>query len=268
MLHSPVRSDIFSGTIFDLARLELKWHLHNSSRSWEWIDRTLGHILVYTDISCHIGGTPTRIAISIVKNEFGLTNRPTKVQIAVQKVTFLGHNVRSWCIEPEGTLVNKILKIPVPKTTTTTKFGDCWGYWICTCIELTTGLCELIRKSVANNIIWTAKHDVAVWQVQSLINKAPILCLPDLTKPFFTVTDVSMSSAVGCVIQKHQGMQYQVAYASRKLSAIEHSYPSNQKDRLAVIWSCQRFAKYLMGAHFYITFDHKKLSFFKLTGVH
>lgn len=50
-----------------------------------------------------------------------------------------------------------------------------------------------------------------------------------------------------------------VAYASRALRTTEQRYAQIEKEALATIWACERFAEFLIGKDFHIHTDHKPL---------
>ena len=52
-----------------------------------------------------------------------------------------------------------------------------------------------------------------------------------------------------------------IVHASRTLSQIERKYSQNEKEALALVWSCERFHVYLYGADFDLLTDHKTLEF-------
>ena len=56
-----------------------------------------------------------------------------------------------------------------------------------------------------------------------------------------------------------QGNISNVAYASRSLSTVEQTYSQTEREALAVIWGCEKFHLYLIGAKFTIITDHKAL---------
>ena len=50
-----------------------------------------------------------------------------------------------------------------------------------------------------------------------------------------------------------------VAFASRSLSEVEQRYAQIEKEALATVWACEKFAAYLIGGKFSIETDHKPL---------
>ena len=50
-----------------------------------------------------------------------------------------------------------------------------------------------------------------------------------------------------------------MAFASRSLSEVEQRYTQIEKEVLATVWACEKFAAYLVGGMFSIETDHKPL---------
>ena len=55
------------------------------------------------------------------------------------------------------------------------------------------------------------------------------------------------------------GAKWPVAYASRKLLPREESYATVEKECLALVWSIQKFQRYLYGKHLIVETDHQPL---------
>jgi hypothetical protein len=55
------------------------------------------------------------------------------------------------------------------------------------------------------------------------------------------------------------GNLHNVAYASRSLTLTEQRYSQTEREALAVVWGCERFHMYLIGAEFTICTNHKAL---------
>ena len=84
---------------------------------------------------------------------------------------------------------------------------------------------------------------------------APILRLPDLSKEFKVVTDIS-SLALACVLMQED---HPVAYAFRKLKTHEKNYATHDLELLAIVYAFKLWRHYLLGNKFSLITDHKSL---------
>jgi len=120
-------------------------------------------------------------------------------------------------------------------------------------------LTQLLRKDVEWQ--WTKEHQDSFDQVKLSLREAPILMLPDYSKPFHVVCDASQF-AIGCALMQHddEGRERVVAYESRQLQAAELNYPVHDKELLAMKYALAKFRVHLMGeAKFAIYTDHASL---------
>ncbi len=89
----------------------------------------------------------------------------------------------------------------------------------------------------------------------------PILKLPDLSQSFIVQTDASEYGIGGVLLQQEDGMKMPVAFASRKLKASERNYAVIEKECLAIVWTIQKFSRYLYGTEFLLETDHQPLTY-------
>jgi len=72
--------------------------------------------------------------------------------------------------------------------------------------------------------------------------------------------DASPTGLGGILAQTDQrGKRRVVAYASKALNPTQQRYAQTEREALAIIWGCEHFRMYLLGAHFTVITDHKPL---------
>ena len=71
--------------------------------------------------------------------------------------------------------------------------------------------------------------------------------------------DASSHGLGAVLLQKTGGEWKPVAYASRSMSDTEKRYAQIEKEALATVWACDKFASYIVGLKFHIETDHKPL---------
>jgi hypothetical protein len=67
--------------------------------------------------------------------------------------------------------------------------------------------------------------------------------------------------AIGSVLSQVDdfGIEYVVAYASRKLLPREQNYSTIERECLSILWSLQHWEQYIFGRHVIVYSDHKAL---------
>ncbi|KAJ0392600.1 hypothetical protein ATCC90586_010875 [Pythium insidiosum] len=123
--------------------------------------------------------------------------------------------------------------------------------------ELVRPLSTLLKKDV--EWVWTQEHQTAL--VKKSLQEAPVLALPDYSRPFHVVCD-ARHFAIGCALMQHaaQGAERVISYQSRQLKTSERNYPVRDKELLAMKYALARFRVYLLGEQqFAIYTDHASL---------
>ena len=112
---------------------------------------------------------------------------------------------------------------------------------------------------------WTEECNQAFNTLKMCLTSAPILALPDWSKPFILDTDAS-DVGIGAVLsQIHQdGSEHAICYASRTLTKPERNYCMTRKELLAVVTFLKHFRQYLIGRQFTIRTDHGALTWLRI----
>ena len=94
----------------------------------------------------------------------------------------------------------------------------------------------------------------------------PVIKMPDTTKPFFVMTDTSLTATGGVLMQKDSnGDLHPCTYHSATFSPAEWNYDIYNRELLAVIQALKEWHHYLMGTEHrvIIIMNHKNLGYFK-----
>ena len=196
----------------------------------------------------------------------GLKLHPGKCQFLQQKVYFLGHIVSTDGIMPDPKKTSKVEEWPIP-----TKIQE---------VQQFLGLANYYRRFIQNFAIiaaplhklternrafkWTEECNQAFNTLKMCLTSAPILALPEWSKPFILDTDAS-DVGIGAVLsQIHQdGSEHVICYASRILTKPERNYCVTRKELLAVVTFLKHFRQYLIGRQFTIRTDHGALTWLR-----
>src|SRR6266511_2123677 len=189
----------------------------------------------------------------------------SKCEIFKQKVEYLGHYISSEGISVDLRKVNAVKEWPMPSNVSELRsFLGLTSYYrkfIKSFSIIAAPLTMLLHKDQPYK--WNEAQQLAFDELKRQLTSAPILLLPDPTKPFTVTTDAS-DIAIGAVLSQDQGRGDQpVAYESRKLSPAEQNYPVHEKELLAIVHAIKLWRTYLEGQKFTVITDHASLEYIK-----
>ena len=90
-----------------------------------------------------------------------------------------------------------------------------------------------------------------------MLTQAPILRLPDFSRPFIVQADASETGVGAVLLQEYEDGRFPVAYVSKKLKSSELNYSVIEKECLALVFAVKKFYKYLYGKEFVLQTDHQ-----------
>ena len=192
--------------------------------------------------------------------------KPTKCEWAKEEVTFLGHIVSRKGIKPDPSKVDKVKNYPKPKKLKEVQaflgLANYYRRFIPKFADIAKPLRDLTHKGV--EFKWNEKHDKAMADLIRRLTEAPILQFPDVSKPFFLMTDAS-EFAIGAVLgqKDEQDREHVIAYLSRRLTPCERNYSVIEKECLAIIYAFKQFRQYLLGQKTYLYTDHQPLMYLR-----
>ena len=191
--------------------------------------------------------------------------RPSKARICFRRIEFLGFDVSEGQIRPTEESIVKVLNAPIPRTKKGVKsLCGCINWlrrYIPKAAKLLKPLTDLTAKNASEVIKWNQAQDEAFQEVKRILTSKPVLCLYDSKKEHVLQTDASNEYIAGVLLQRQDDDQlHPVMYISRKCNEHEMRYDIQNKEMLAIIWSCRRLYKYLFGSHFVIQTDCQALT--------
>ncbi|GJW56364.1 gypsy/ty3 retroelement polyprotein [Tanacetum coccineum] len=115
-------------------------------------------------------------------------------------------------------------------------------------------LTQLLKKG---GYKWNDEAQVAFENLKDAKQKAPVLALPDFTKPFEVETDAS-GIGIGAVLQQNG---HPIAYMCKTLSLKHQSMSTYVKEFLAFLMALEKWRGYLLDRNFIIRTDHFSLKY-------
>ena len=125
----------------------------------------------------------------------------------------------------------------------------------------------LFDLTKANSVLkWSDEEKLAFDTIRNQITSAPILTLPDNSRPY-QVEANRLDFTTGAVLSQ-QNLEndkwHPVTFLSKSLSPVERNYEIHNKEMLAIIRALEEWRHFLEGAEhqFKIWTDHKNLEYF------
>lgn len=230
------------------------WNVHN------YLDDVLTHTVTWGDHFRSLKKFFIRVRGA------HLTLRPSKCSIGFFTIAYLGFVLSEMQLKPNPDKVEAITKAEEPRTKKQLRsFLGLIGYYrmfVSHFSDIASCLTELTKKGSPNVLKWEEKHENAFSRLKICLASAPILRLPDFSKMFKLQTDASDTGLGGVLMQEHEGINFPIAYASRKLSDQERNYAVVERECLAIVWAIEKFKNYLYGQQqFILEVDHSSLQY-------
>ena len=231
-----------------------------------------GHIppsrlALYMDDICIISKTFEEHLVNLQEvfdaiNVHGLKIKAKKCLLAMKEVTFLGHKLNRHGVKPAEQKVQAITNWPAPTSVKEVQvFLGAVGWYrkfIKNFSTVARPLTRLLEKEV--KFTWGKSEEESFKTLKHALTTAPVLSHPDPNHPFLVTTDASKVGLGGELPQvDSQGHIHPVAYFSRALTKRERSYPTYDREVMAVRDTLKHFRYYLLGARIVLKTDHKPL---------
>lgn len=195
------------------------------------------------------------------KNYFKL--KLEKCSFFEKELEFLGFIVNESGIAPDPKKIRAIQELQQPNDLTSLRsfLGLCGFYrkFVQNYSEIVAPLTHLLKKQVIFH--WKENQQQAFEYLKTAISSAPILKLPDFSKPYILTCDASGVAVGGVLAQVHNGFEFPIAFESRMLTTAEKNYPTHEQELLAIVHCCKVFRCYIEGRDVTIRTDHASLKF-------
>lgn len=195
--------------------------------------------------------------VLIRARERGVRLNANKIQIASEKVKYLGHIFEFNKITPDPDRLIAIEHMGRPKNKKDLQtFLGVVNYlrpFINNLSEITAPLRELLKKNAI--FLWTELCDKVVDDIKRAVMNSNILVPFDVTKDIIVQCDASQYGLGCCLIQDGKP----ISFASRSLSSSEQNYAQIEKEMLSIIFACDKFKFYTYGRKVTVVNDHKPL---------
>ena len=182
-----------------------------------------------------------------------------KCALFQRKLTYLGHTVSREGLQVDPNKVKAIQDWKVPSNVHEVRsflgLASYFRKFIKDFASTAGPLTDLTKKDAIWN--WTGKVQDAFDNIKRALTSAPVLRLPDNTKPFTLICDAS-GTGIGAILMQEENP---VAFESRKLTQAEQHYTVTEQELLSVVHALRIFRCYCLGNPTRVVTDHKANTF-------
>lgn len=191
----------------------------------------------------------------------GVTLNFAKCEFSKSSITYLGHVVTAEGIKADPAKVKAITEMGQPTDVGHIRrflgMANQLGKFSPTLSSVTQPLRDLLQKD--RQWFWGPSQQTAFDAVKAELSATPVLALYDPNRTTTVSADASSFGLGAVLLQRIDGTNRPVAYASRAMTPTEQRYSQIDKEALATTWSLERFHDYLYGMEFHVETDHKPL---------
>ena len=196
-----------------------------------------------------------------------LTAQPTKVQLGMSELKFLGHIVGGGRKSVDAEKINVLDNIKIPRSKKEVRsflgFIGFYKSFIKSFSEIAAPLTDLLRKSSNELVPWTEAANKAFQELKGALQKAPILVAPDFNKRMYVLVDSSLIAVGGVLCHKEHDQLHPILFIGRKFSPAETRLSATERELLGILSVLNRLKYYLLGRNFTLLTDVRGLIYLK-----
>uniref|UniRef100_A0A2N9GGF1 RNA-directed DNA polymerase n=1 Tax=Fagus sylvatica TaxID=28930 RepID=A0A2N9GGF1_FAGSY len=213
-------------------------------------------ILIYSKSKAQHLDHLTQVCIALRKES--LYGNLKKCSFFTDRVIFLGFIVSSEGVSPDPQKVQSVVDWPQPKNIHDVRsFHGLASFYRRFIRGFSTIMSPITDCMKQGEFKWTNAATKAFTEIKKKLTEAPIMRLPDFTKPFEVECDASGLGIGGVLSQE----RHPVAYFSEKLNDAKLKYSTYDKEFYAIVRSLWHWEHYLLPHEFVIYSDHDALRY-------
>jgi len=181
-----------------------------------------------------------------------------KCTFAQQEIRYLGHVISAKGVSTDPSKVTAVANWPTPINVRELRgFLGLAGYYrkfVKHFGVISRPLTDLLKKNSV--FVWTSVHEDSFNALKHALCNAPVLAVPNFTKPFSIETDAS-GIGVGAILMQEG---HPLAFISKALGPKSQGLSTYEKEYLAILLAIQQWRPYLQHNEFIIYTDQKSLT--------
>ena len=233
-----------------------------------WLITYMDDVLVYAETKEECQEQTKQVLKRMEEEDLHL--KLTKCAFDQTEMEYLGLVVKDREVLMDPTKLKAIEQWELPTLVKAVRsfIGFCNFYWkfIPNFSALACPLHDLTKKGVTFQ--WGKEQDDTFIKLKEIFISAPVIKMPDTTKPFFVMMDASLMASGGVLMQKDSNRDYHpCTYHSATFSPAEWNYNIYDRELLTIIQALKEWHHYLTGTEHPVVIitDHKHLGYFKQT---
>ena len=206
--------------------------------------------------------------------KYGIKVKGPKMRLGVKELPFLGTIIGVNGCRPDPEKTKAITELPVPSNVHHLRrflgMASYYRKYIPNFADIAYPLYSLAKKNAklnrnANKEVELDADELKAFQdlKNALTTEPVVLHYPHWDKPFEVHVDASNYGLGAVLVQKIDGEEKVIMYASRLQNNDEVKYGIYQKEALAMVWAIELFSHYLHGVRFTVVTDCRGLVYIK-----
>ena len=191
----------------------------------------------------------------------GLRLKIKKCNFGMTKLRMLGHVVDEFGVYPDPEKVKAVKDFPQPTNVKALQsfIGLCSYYrkFIPDFANTARPLTMLTKSSTP--FTWEKEQVTSMLQLTTALSNKAMLAHPDYSLPMEIHPDASGYGIGAVLVQKIDGKDSPLAFASRLLKGSELNYSITEKECLAAVWAIKNFQYIIWGCEIIVVTDHHAL---------
>jgi len=186
---------------------------------------------------------------------------PEKCVFAVRSLIYLGHEIDGTGIRPNPEKMDAIRNFPLPTNVQTLRsflgLTSFFRRFVHQFARIAAPLHGLLKKS--SKWHWGEEQENAMQQLKDSLINAPQLVHDNEKNHLVIRTDASKGGLGATISILRDKKEWPVTFISRRTSAAEENYHSNELECLALVWALEKLRHHLYGRPFIVYTDNSPL---------